>query len=75
MVFKDGSDFDSMRNTIADAAFPPAENNAPVDLTSLYSLVEPLRGKEGMDASWVDTVRGTIDDLASKDPRTALGAQ
>lgn len=75
MVFKDGSDFDSMRNTIADAAFPPPGNNATVDLTSLYSLVDSLKGKDGMDAAWANTMRGTIDDLASKDPRTALGAQ
>jgi hypothetical protein len=74
MVFKDGSDFDSMRNTIANAAFPPPGNSVPVDLTSLYSLVDSLKG-EGMDAAWVNTMRGTIDDLASKDPRTALGAQ
>jgi hypothetical protein len=75
MVFEDGSNFDSMRNTIANAAFPPPGNNPPVDLASLYSLVDSLKGKEGMDADWVNTMRGTIVDLASKDRRTALGAQ
>lgn len=75
MVFEDDSNFEPMRNSIANAAFPPPGNTAPMDLTSLYSLVDSLKGKEGMDASWVDTMRGTIDDLASKDPRTALGAQ